>query len=572
MLFDSRIFVAQFVVCFLIASPKAYCVEKAERIFHNGIVVTMEPGVEFAEAVATADGKIIAVGKSEEIKQLGDANTDFVDLDGKTLMPGFVDPHLHPYLGALLLPMEFITPEDWELPGRTAKAVSDKATYLKRLKEAEAKLDDAQEWLFVWGFHHVFHGQIDRRDLDKISSERPIVLWHRSFHEIYFNTVALEAMELTEADVEGVPHTNWEKGHFYETGGEIVLPKLLPKLLEPNRFSQGLSQFKELVHQGGITTIADLSAYLLGEEEFNLTKNGLDRSSVPFRTLMIADGMAPAKRNSGNPMAAVDFVRELKKKSGKKVFFIDHVKLFSDGAFFSQLMQLNEPYLDGHSGEWLMKPAELKEAAQAFWHSGFRIHVHTNGDQGVDIVLDILEQLQSQKAIEDHRFTLEHFGVSTVAQAKRIAELGACVSANPYYLHVLGELYAEQGLGPERAHHISRCGSLVNNNVRLALHSDLTMAPARPLFLAWCAINRKGLSGKTLGASEKISVDAAMRAITIDAAFVLGQESEIGSIKKGKRADFVILGQNPYKVDPMMLHKIPVVMTVFEGAIHKIKP
>lgn len=558
-------------VCFAVVSHYGYADEAVDVIYHGGTVLTMHETNPSAEAVAVRDGKIVAVGSDDQIlKQKGD-QTKVIDLDGKTLMPGFIEPHVHPYLAGILMPMEFLAPEDWELPGRTSKAVRDHDTYLERLAQLDSEREDKKEWLYVWGYHHNFHGEIDRRDLDKISSTRPILMWHRSFHEIFFNTAALEELGIGEKDIVGVAHTNWEKGHFYETGGEMVVPLLLPRLLEPTRYRNAIKDFQKLVHQGGITTIGDLAGYLLGEKEFQLTKSVLDRPEVPFRTILIADGMGPSKRFEANPSAAVDFVKELQKKNGEKMFFANHVKLFSDGAFFSQLMQVNEPYTDGHKGEWLMNPLELKSAAQAFWHAGFQIHVHTNGDMGVDVVLDILAKLQSEKEIKDHRFTLEHFGLSTPEQCERISSLGACVSANPYYLHILGDLYSKKGLGPERAHHIARIGSLVENNVVSAYHSDMTMAPAKPLLLAWCAVNRRGVSGKELGPTEKVSVEEALKAITINAAFILREEDKIGSIEIGKRADFTILEEDPLKVDPMRLKDIPIYATVFEGQLFETK-
>ena len=561
-----------FFVCLLLPfTSDCFAEEEVDTIFLGGTVVTMNDAQPSAEAVAVSGGKIIAVGLKKDILPLKKDKTQIVDLKGKTLLPGFIDPHLHPYLAGLLLPMNFLAPEDWDLPGRTSKAVLDRETYLKRMTELESKMDNKESWLYVWGYHHYFHGEIDRRDLDKISSTRPILLWHRSFHELFLNTAALKELGIEEKDVKGVPHTSWEKGHFYETGGEMVLPLLLPMLLEPNKYRNALKDFQKLVQQGGITTIADLSGYILGETEFQLTKSVLDQPGVPFRTILVADGMGPSKRFAANPATAVEFVKNLQKKNGDKVFFSNHVKLFSDGAFFSQLMQVNEPYTDGHKGEWLMTPLELKTAARAFWHAGFQIHVHTNGDMGVDVVLDILEKLNAEKPNRDHRFTLEHFGLSTPEQCKRIGRLGACVSANTYYLHILGELYSKKGLGPARAHHISRMGSLAKNKVPTTYHSDMVMAPAKPLLLAWCAVNRRGVSGKELGPTEKVSVDDAMKAITINAAFVLRQEKIAGSIEVGKRADFTILGQNPYKVDPMILKDIPVVATVFAGKLFENK-
>ena len=207
----------------------------------------------------------------------------------------------------------------------------------------------------------------------------------------------------------------------------------------------------------------------------------------------------------------------------------------------------------------------MKEIATAFWDAGVVIHCHVNGDRGVDVVLDILEGLQAGHPRPDHRFTLEHFGYSTEDQNRRLHALGALVSAQPNYLYVLSGKYAERGLGWDRASQISRLGSLESLGTVVALHSDMTMAPVDPLFLAWLATNRVNMDGNVMAPSERLSLHKALRAITIDAAYVLGMESEIGSIATGKRADFAILEQDPYKVGVEGLKDIPVWGVVFEG-------
>jgi predicted amidohydrolase YtcJ len=158
-----------------------------------------------------------------------------------------------------------------------------------------------------------------------------------------------------------------------------------------------------------------------------------------------------------------------------------------------------------------------------------------------------------------------HFALSTEDQVTALARAGAIVTANPYYPAALADKYSEFGLGPERANSMVRAGSVERAGVPIALHSDMPMAPADPLFLAWCAVNRTTLSGRTADPTQRLSVDTALRAVTIESAAVLDKESEIGSIKPGKRADFAILAEDPYTVDPGRIKDIPVWGVVFEG-------
>lgn len=530
-------------------------------------VITMEPELTFSNAVAVENGRIFAVGKTEQLKRQLRSHKYNIDesFANKIIMPGFIDNHLHPSMAAVLMPMEFITPFDWTLPNRKVAGVTGKTAYLEKLTVVEANHGDKDKWLISWGYHHYFHGNISRRELDAISLDRPIIVWHRSFHEIFANTAALLAMGVKENDVEGNPHINYAQGHFFETGMPLAFLKLAPIILAPDWFSQGMELVRQSIHQGGITTIADMATGMFNlPMEWPVMKSILDAEETPFRTLLIPTAAAFGK-TPGND-ESIDAIEKLSEKNSEKLFFPKQVKLFADGAFYSLLMQMQEPgYMDGHHGEWLMEPQVLEGAARNFWHKKYQIHVHTNGDLGVKVVLDIVEKLQKEMPWPNHRFTLHHLGYSTEAQSKRMAQLGVLVSANPYYLYTLGDKYSEFGLGTERAKNIFRGGSLIKNGVPLSLHSDFTMAPARPLTLASVAVNRITAQGNLLAPEQRLTVQQALRAITIDAAYAIQMEDEVGSIAVGKKADFTVLEQDPYEVEASKLGEIEIWGTVFEG-------
>lgn len=157
-----------------------------------------------------------------------------------------------------------------------------------------------------------------------------------------------------------------------------------------------------------------------------------------------------------------------------------HVKLFTDGAIFSELMQMQGPgFIDGHHGEWMTAPEQFGAAERAYWNAGYRNHVHCTGDLGLELV--VLDRLQFERTRFDHRFTIEHLGASNEEQVRRIKALGALVSAKVYHLREPGEAYWYNSIGHERASQMARLGSLEGEGVPFALHSVFTMAPpARP--------------------------------------------------------------------------------------------
>ena len=249
-----------------------------------------------------------------------------------------------------------------------------------------------------------------------------------------------------------------------------------------------------------------------------------------------------------------------------RLLFGPQVKLYADGAFFAEAMQLDPPgYKDGHEGQWMMPPDRLKQLIALWWANGYDVHIHCNGSMALSLILDTLEKAQATHPGKGQRLVIEHFGVSTPEQAERIAKLGVAVSANPYYLYTMAETYGEGSLGPERASEIVCLGSLRKNGVPFALHSDFTMSPIDPLLLAWIAVNRVTAKGTEMAPQEKISVYDALKAVTANAAYVLRLEDEVGSLKEGKKADFVVLEDNPLKIDPMKLKDTRIVETVFEG-------
>lgn len=529
---------------------------------------TLEPALPQATAVAVEDGLIVAVGSLESLAPVIALKGGTIDrrFEEHVILPGFIDPHVHPSLPAVLTQFPFLAPDDWQLPtGYFPGAKTPKEYKTKLIAQAKAHTENSVPFI-SWGYHPLWHGEIWREDLNAWFGEQPVVLWHRSFHEIIANDAALAMLNITEADAQAVHDANWIRGHFYETGLKAIVGKL-GFLFAPQRFGKGMANFMAMIHQAGVTTVLDMGTGLFGDptQEIAAIRAVAETFPVPTRIILtpiIVDFMARGVK----PMDAIEEVRRWQATDSPRVQVGNHFKLMLDGAIFSGLSQFNPPgYLDGHEGVWMAPRDITHDYARAFWDAGFQLHAHSNGDAATDWFLDLLQTLLDEAPRADHRMTLEHFAYSTEDQTRRLKTLGAVVSANPYYHYILSDMYSEAWLGPDRGAQMNRLGSIERASIPLALHSDNPMAPLSPLTLMWSAVARETINGRAGIASERLSREQALRAVTIDAAFIAGLENQLGSIRAGKRADFTVLADDPLGVSINELPNIKVVATVFAG-------
>ncbi|MCK7614266.1 amidohydrolase [Roseibium sediminicola] len=549
--------------------------EKA-TIFTARDIVTLHPDRPTAQAVAVVNSRILATGTLEEVKaMLGDQPHD-VDrrFEDHVIVPGFIAQHDHPVLAGLTMSSEILAIEDWDLPGGTVPAVKDKDDFMTRLAAAEAALDDPEEPLLTWGYHAAFYGPLTRDDLDTISTTRPIFVWARSCHEFILNTAAMEKAGVTEGlmanwSPSANAQSSYRDGHFWEQGLFAVLPQIAPIVADPERFRAGLELMRDYMHANGVT-YGNEPGGILSKPVQDAVNEVMSPSSMPFRWSFIADGksLVAASKDDDQVIPATLALEDW--YSGMTSMKKETVKLFADGAIYSLAIQLRQPPIGDYHGEWMMDLDAFERAFRIYWDAGYQVHVHVNGDAGLDRVLNVLEENLRRNPRYDHRTVIVHFAVSAQDQVELIRKLGAIVSANPYYVTALSDRYSETGLGPERADQMVRLADVERANISWSLHSDMPMAPGDPLFLMWCAVNRVTSSGRVAGENQRVTAEQALRGVTINAAWSHRLEDERGSIEPGKLANFTILTENPIMVDPMTIKDIGVWGTVVEGRVLQI--
>ena len=546
-----------------------------QTLYHGGTIITMEGDKPtYVEAVIERDGKIIYAGpKSAAINNFAGKTVD-VDLQGKTMMPGFIEPHAHPVsIGAFILANDIVAPHQWRMPHKIYPAVQGREKYLQAVGEIiDAKVDKTKTVL-IWGYHKSWHGQLTLKDLDKVTGDVPTIIWQRSTHEIYLNTACVKKYGIKKGDLsaEDNAQADWDNYHFWERAYQMMKgTKLSPFFSDQEMLKRGMERISQLMLQNGLTAMCEPSfPNSTFEDEYAVLRNGTEKARA-YTIYLIAGFPEQFVKKIGNDAYAEHIASLPGKYNTKYIKFLpNQYKTFADGAIYSLALELRKPFYNcpDCKSEWIIPLKPAQEIFNYWWDKGYKIHVHITGDLAFEKYLDFTEAAMKRNPRKNHRTTFHHVGLFDAAQAKRAADLGIEISANPYYLWALADKYSKTGLGPERAANMVALKEFTKRGVPVSLHSDFAMAPAEPLLLAWVAANRIVASGKVMNPEEKISVYDAMKGITITAAHTFEMDREIGSIKVGKEATFTILEQNPFKIDPVKIKDIPITGVVYKGRI-----
>jgi predicted amidohydrolase YtcJ len=339
----------------------------------------------------------------------------------------------------------------------------------------------------------------------------------------------------------------------------------LMALLHALGSEQAIWNFGYAARNAGITTITDLAGtFIANPQSEAVWRQVVNDGSFPARIAVYNTPALPGMAANYNQVAAR--IVELQEIATDKLRF-PGVKFVIDGSIQGWTAVMNWPgyYTGQDHGLLLTVPEQFKDWMLPFHAAGLNIHIHCNGDATVDLAIETVEELLKEVAWLDHRHTIQHSQLTSAAQYRKMANLGICANLFANHIWYWGDQHYEMTVGPERANRMEACATAKREGVHFSIHSDAAVTPPGHLHTMWCAVNRVTPKGRVLGEHEKISAYDALYACTLDAAYQMHMDHEIGSIEVGKWADFTVLDESPLDVAPMAIKDIPVWGTVLAG-------
>jgi predicted amidohydrolase YtcJ len=522
------------------------------QFYSGGEIYTVDDACPTAEAVAVREGIIIAVGSEDTCRSALGTGYEHIDLEGRALLPGFIDTHLHPVV---------LTYFDMNVDMRGVDSI--KGLQEKLRDAASSAPPDA--WIVGLQFdeQELREPQLPtRHDLDAACPDRPAIIIKHDAHMVIANTMAIEACGVSastgdpdggviDRESDGTP-----AGPFRETAAQIILSAM--PLPEIDTLIEGAkAAFAKLTSKG----ITSIGAVLQTDEEgpaggsgaFDVMMMGMLLEYIPVNLygLLIARDME--KINEARQTAL-----HQPETGGHR---IGALKIFSDGTFGSCSALMNEPYTDEPDKiGFLTQPEEEIYRRMVFAHeAGLQIAIHAIGDGANRKCIDLYERLLSEHPREDHRHRLEHASVLDAGMIADIVRLGLVVATQPLFIHS-EKHWLHKRLGPERAKWTYPFRSMIEAGIRVAGASDAPVESTDVLHAIQCCVTREGFEPQ-----QGISAAAAVRMFTLDAAYAQFEESIKGSISVGTRADMVILSENPISVPPERIRDICVERTIIGG-------
>ena len=526
---------------------------KAEAIVKNANIMTMNTLKPRAQSLAIAHGRFIGVGSNEDVEGLIGPGTQVVDAFGKTVLPGFIDGHIH----VLNSGVRHVMAADCDVP--TLKQVQ--AGLRERAEKTPAggwvqgfKFDDTKtdRTLLNEGRH------LYREDLDAVTKDHPILVAHRAGHVFYMNTAGLEAAGYNDEtpDPPGGrlgrdPDTGRLNGMVFERAIDHVRFGLIPVETEETR-REGLKTICDMLNRVGLTSVHDAR---VTAEEFQTYQDGKADGELSLRVYALMwYPQFPALRDAG-----------IKSGLGDDMLRIGGIKMVADGAIATRTAYLSEPYEGSmcDHGILAMERDEIEQRVIDMHRAGFQVCIHANGDLTIDMVLTAYEKAQKAYPRSDTRHRIEHCTLVNPELLARMKALG--VIATPFCTYVYHHGEKMRYYGEHRLEWMFAQRSFIDAGVVSTGATDYPPGPFEPLLGIQSCVTRTDSTGKEWGINQKVSIEEALRLYTLNGAYASFEEKIKGSIEVGKLADLVVLASDPTKVDPLGIKDIQIERTIVGG-------
>ena len=521
----------------------------ADTVVRHTNVITIDPRNPRAQAVAMRDGRFVAVGDDDSVADLVGPDTQVMDLQGKTVLPGFIDAHIH----VLSSGVRHVMAADCDL--RTIPAIRDAL-------QVQARDTPDGSWVQGFKFDDTKTEEnrfLNRQDLDAVSTQHPVIVSHRAGHVFYLNTAALEMAGFGRdtADPPGgrfgrEAGTGALDGVVYERAIDPVRDELLPPVTSEVR-RQGLRRICEMLTQAGLTSVHDAR---VTNDELTTYQEGQESGDLSLRVYMLVSvDHFPALRDAG-----------LKTGFGGERLRIGGIKMVADGAIATRTAYLSEPYVGSEHdhGILAMSAEEIESQVMEIHRAGFQVCIHANGDLTIDMVLTAYEKAQSAYPRHDPRHRVEHCTLVSPDLLRRMHALGSVATPFCTYVYYHGEKM--HFYGEDRLRWMFAQRSFLDYGVVSTGATDYPPGPFEPLMGIQSCVTRTDSDGRTWGLDQRVSAEEALKIYTINGAYASFEEDIKGSIEVGKLADLVVLGADPTQVDPSTIKDIPVERTVVGGA------
>ncbi|MFD7434054.1 amidohydrolase [Streptomyces sp. NPDC059861] len=510
----------------------------------NARIITMDPDRPIARELGIWRGRV--VGLDEDVAGLPARRTH--DLDGAVVLPGFIDSHVHLAWTGLKAAIPGVAP-------------SSRADDVLRVVADAVAQAPAGAWLDFGGYdQRSLDRPLTAADLDAVSAGRKVYLGHLSGHACLVNTAILR-----ELPAEAVS----PDGFLVEGAMGAALRSRPPHSLD--ELAGAVERAARVCRSEGVTACAEagVGARLFRHSPVEAAAYQLahDTGRLPIRVqLMVAADALDAVSAAPEDTTTRALTLGLRTGFGDGALSLGALKIFTDGGMMARTAALTSPYRGtSGSGQLQADPEELEETIVEGHRAGWQLAIHAIGDRAVDVALDALERAQRLLPRPRARHRIEHAGLVRPDQLPRLAALGVTVVIQPNFLRYYGDDYATV-MGDDRAGWLYRGRGFLDHGVRVAGSSDRPVADGAPLRAVQFMVERASESGRVIGPDESVTVHEALRAYTVDAAHACHWESDAGSLTPGKRADLVVLGADPYRVDPSRIADIEVLGTFLEGA------